>query len=312
MTIHQQKIAAAEVGLKGLFKMVATNAKGERRVVADWFDNLILNAGLDRLGSTTEGVIAGVHVGTGNTPPAVGQTALVNPVAYSGDQPSGARVRGFDSVSNQYVFGRSTYRFAAGTAAGNLAEVGAGWPSGLFSRALIKDGNGDPITVTVLPDETLDVIYELRVYIPSADVTTTVNISGTDYAVVIRARDINDNASNGLWNPFMLWDTGSGVNTSTSISTYAQGPGALGDVLSAPAGTYVGTGTGAFLGSYVPGSFERTYRTTWGLEQGDGPIGAITMGARTGAFKASFTPSIPKDNTKILTIDWKVSFTRRP
>ena len=155
--------------LAGFYKLVATNSKGQTRVVADWFCNLILDAGLNRLG--TGGIIDRISVGSGNSTPTAGQTALDTLVATTTTAVGGG-VNSYDSVGNTYAFSRSTYRFATGVATGNLTEVGAGWSGGLFSRALIKDGGGVPTTVTILSDETLDVIYELRVYVP-ADVVGT-------------------------------------------------------------------------------------------------------------------------------------------
>lgn len=52
-----------------------------------------------------------------------------------------------------------------GVAAGNLSEVGMGWGnSNLWNRALIKDINGNPTTITILSDEYLDVVSEIRIY----------------------------------------------------------------------------------------------------------------------------------------------------
>lgn len=291
--------------LAGFYKLVATNSKGQTRVVADWFANLILDVGLNRLG--TGGIIDRISVGSGNSTPTAGQTSLDTLVATT-TTTVGAAVESYDSVGNSYAFRRSTYRFATGVAAGNLTEVGAGWSGGLFSRALIKDGGGVPTTVTILSDETLDVIYELRVYVP-ADVVGTCVISGVTYNTVMRACKLN---SSSYWGFGLLWAQGM-ATPNMSSTTNAFGVGALGTVLTDPGGTFLNNATStAAVGSYVNNSYERVYRNTYGLSDGAVPFGAMTFLSRMGAYKASFDPPIPKDTTKILTIDWKISWARRP
>ena len=67
--------------------------------------------------------------------------------------------------SPYYRWAKVTWRFGQGVAAGNISEVGLGWGnSNLWNRALIKDANGNPTTITVLSDEYLDVVSEIRDY----------------------------------------------------------------------------------------------------------------------------------------------------
>ncbi|WP_251258216.1 hypothetical protein, partial [Enterobacter hormaechei] len=140
------------------------------------------NAGLDLLGTTDDTyVYTFCRVGSGNTAPAVTDTVLVSQVASSSTQQ--AINNGVDRSGAFYAWVRRTTRFTTGTAAGTLAEVGVSpTTSGpLFSRALILDSGGNPTTITVLPDETLDVTYELRLYPTLTDATGTVDIAGVTY-----------------------------------------------------------------------------------------------------------------------------------
>lgn len=296
-----------DVGLSGRYKLMATNSRGQERIVADWFENLILDSGLNRLG--TGGVFDRIYVGTGNSTPVATQTALDTTLASTTDRRS--YTDGYDSVGSAYAFHRSTFRFGTGEAAGNLTEIGAGWASGLFSRALIKDSGGSPTTVTVLSDETLDVIYELRVYFP-ADVVGTVVISGVTHNIVLRPQQIGYNDANSHWNfQSMLASGMTGTNEALGGHS-AYGPGALGDITLAPGGAYVGYAAGSTVGAYSNNSYERLYRLTFGLTGGSVPFTNISFQSRMGAYKASFDPPIAKDNTKVLTIDWKISWARRP
>jgi len=189
----------AHVGVAGLFKMGITRPDGTRRTVAPWQNNLITDTGMDNFGNS--GATTSLppqysgycRVGTGAVPvPAVGDAALVAHVAEAGALQFEERGVGGDGSAGDpyYKFSRRTYRFGIGIAEGILAEVGAGMALGtgdLTTRSLIKDGNGDPITVTVLFDEILDVTYEFRFYQPVlTDVTGTIVIDSQTFDWVIR------------------------------------------------------------------------------------------------------------------------------
>ena len=149
------------------------------------FDNLILDAGLNRLG--TGGVANCCQVGTGTSAPAVTDTTLqAYLVGTSTIQADSAQ--SYVAGPPAYVTMSRTFRFGTGVAAGNLTEVGVGWATAsgsLFSRARIVDGGGSPTTISVLSDETLDVVYTLRAYVP-ADATGSVTLAGTSYGYTMR------------------------------------------------------------------------------------------------------------------------------
>lgn len=144
------------------FKFMVHKGDGVPTQETGWIKNLVLNAGLDRM--SVGGADDTLFIGSGNSEPNVNQTSLdvqrtstTNKIAHvTGRQLSEAPI---------YHWSRRTYRFNEGQASGNMAEVGLGWGSNnLFNRALIKDAQGQPTTITVLADDFLDVIVELRVY----------------------------------------------------------------------------------------------------------------------------------------------------
>lgn len=104
-------------------------------------------------------------VGTGNSNSVVTQTSL-DTFKASTTTTQGAIEAGIQVTTlPYYMWLRSTYRFGEGVAAGNISEIGLGWANAnLWNRALVKDSNGNPTTITVLADEYLDVITEIRVY----------------------------------------------------------------------------------------------------------------------------------------------------
>lgn len=151
-----------EVGAR--FKLVARKAStGEITRETDWFQNIVLDTGLAQMSS---GVwIDRCCVGTGNSTPVATQTQLdtfkASTTTIQGTVESGVQL----TTLPYYDWLRVTYRFGEGVAAGNISEVGMGWANAnLWNRALIKDNNGNPTTITVLSDEYLDVITEIRVY----------------------------------------------------------------------------------------------------------------------------------------------------
>lgn len=159
-----------------IFKADASGAEveGSRRVAADWFENIITNNGLDFLGGGGgndfgANVLVACRVGTGSTPAAETDNALVSHLA--GTSTVNLTEQGANSVSPYYGWKRRTFRFALGAVVGNVSEVSV-WTAltggTMFSRALVESG-GAPTTITILADEQLDVVYEARAYAQVGD-----------------------------------------------------------------------------------------------------------------------------------------------
>lgn len=148
------------------FKLVARKASTEEITrETEWFKNIVLDTGLNQMSQGTW--IDKVRVGSGNSAPVVSQTQLDNTIASTSTTLSGSTLVSKQTTTPPYYAAANiTFRFAEGVAAGNISEVGCGWGTGLalWNRALVKDLNGDPTTITVLSDEFLDVIVEVRYY----------------------------------------------------------------------------------------------------------------------------------------------------
>lgn len=156
----------AECGVGAVLKLIVRKAETNEIVrETPEFHNIVLTTGLKRMAVNTW--IDRCVVGTGNSTPVSSQVALDNFLASTTAQATGITNDGGIQVTTEpyYWFGRRTWRFAIGVATGNISEVGLGWGnSNLWNRALVKDINGNPTTITVLADEYLDVISEVRVY----------------------------------------------------------------------------------------------------------------------------------------------------
>ena len=305
-------IFPSTLGVAGRFKLTATKVEsGKSRVLADWFDNLILDQGLNRWG--TGAIITACQVGTGNTAPAATQTQLANFLA--GTTSIQSQTTSAQSTPPYYGSRIFTFRFNAGAATGNLSEVGVGWSSAsgnLFSRALILDGGGSPTTITVLSDEILDVSYEFRTYPPDTDSVFSINISGTDYDCVLRAHSVT---SAGHWALVTSAAIGQSVNGNRAYN------GALGAITTGPSGTQDASSS-QVASAYSNNSFQRDFTTTWNLNDGNlsGGISAIGLcdnnggngfGRCGGSYQVSFSPAIPKDASKTLTISHRVQWARK-
>lgn len=296
----------------GYYKLEAIKVKDgkeiSKRVVADWFPNLITNNGLDRMAASDD-ILLYCMVGSGNTAPAFTDSTLVTRIA---SVTLDSQTTGTQTTSPYYCWWRTIYRFATGTAAGNLAEVGVGWTTtAVMSRALILDSEGDPTVVTILSDEILDVVYEYRIYPKEDDVIGTViftgNIGGT-YDWTMRVGYVDDaspmNAA-GYRKPHSM------TNVAYYLLYYARVYNtAMGAITSGPTGTPINIPALSFA-SYVAGTYTITGTISMGVTYGNfTPAGIVTVVFPVGSnmYQIEFDPAIPKTNIDNLsitfTMDW--------
>lgn len=299
-------IALVRPRLAGHFRLTAHKLDGSSRLVAE-FENLILTAGLNRMGTGLIG--SHCQVGTGSTAPAITDTALQSILVASSTIQ--ASTFGYNPSSPYYSYATRTYRFGIGVAAGNLSEVGIGWAASgsLFSRALILDGEGDPTPITILGDEILDVQYELRIYPPETDVTGTVSVGGDDYDYVIRAASVTSTS----WNQFgvsQLLSSSAVVGSPSLQSRFYEG--AIGAITGTPSGTS-GVNQTAASATYGNNSMYRDVTMSATIDQGNFPtgIGAASLGTTAGVYQIGFTPKLTKNNTKTLSLTMRVAWARK-
>lgn len=286
---------------------------GESRELAS-FENLILDSGLNRLG--TGSVIDGACVGTGTTAPANAQTTLASLLRVTNTQQSRVELSGSTSAP-YYAECQIIYRFAAGTATGNLSEVGLGWGTntfantmdGLWCRALIKDSGGSPTTITVLSDEVLDIIYTLQLHPPTSDITGTFNLSGEAYQYTLRPAVVNSRGYPAYWGA-------SGVLYGISAIGDSAFTGGIGSVDSVPSGT-PGYGIAMTKQTYVNNSKTCVFNVTADLNTANlaGGIRSMKFDMAGHCWQAEFSRvsdggTIPKNSTNVLTFPFWVSWDR--
>ena len=308
------------MGLDGLYQLEKRRKLGvdeagndilsEPQIIVPWFGNLITDAGLDLLGSSTADNLAYCRLGTGTTAPAVTDTALEAQAGYS----NSPGVGGASGVSEDgtYLYRRVSVRFAAGSVDGvELTEIGmaatGNGAANLFSRTLIKDEIGSPIPILLSPEEVLDGVYELRAYINLADVVVETVIDGAPATVTIRKHGA---LTNDAWLKFASvlgispWRYFDASNRRTAYCV-ENAPA----VASVPG--WVGAGYLAPVRSYVPGSNELKLTLSVGLTSSNFAtgIGALVFStadiggaALNGCWSWGFNPKLNKDNSRTASI----------
>lgn len=235
----------------------------------------------DALTVTNLGIRACV-VGEGTTTPAESNTTLVSYKANTTTLQAFATA--FNAtVSPRYVAKSYTFRFGEGVAAGNITEVGTvpssftgtlNASSPVMSRALVKDSGGTPITMAVLSDEFLDVVFKMTWYVPE-DVTGSVSIAvrgvATPFNYTLRALGMIADLLRPAWDTQQIGccpgefvafgsDFDPGANTTSTLQAYTADPATL-----------IATGsnrvTSVSAPAYVPGSKNRTFKFVFGLTQ---------------------------------------------
>lgn len=279
--------------VQAIFKFEVSKPNSDNIVKESaWFKNIVLDQGLQQLGYT--GVIGVCRVGSGSSTPDKAQTALDNQVASTGQVESESN--GVNSIGG-YVWVRRKFRFGTGSAAGNLTEVGVGWAATgntLFNRALIRDTENNPTTVTVLSDEVLDVTVELRAYVSLLPTTSSVTISDVRYNLKIQAVL---EAKSSLFQNAYYCDGATGYS------------GAITGSSNRPSGAIDGFGV-TNLG-YNPGSLKKRFDIYWGLTQGNAaPLKTIVSSTPYCTFQVEIDPPIPKTAETVFKLTQEVSWGR--
>lgn len=308
------------IGLEGIFNFKLTNTKtGEIREYE--FKNLILNSGIDYYMTSSNWFISGCILGSSSVPPVATDTTITNILGTSTTLQASGAGGSNTTVLPYYTSYYWTYRFIEGVATGNISQVAMTYGSvnaanntytGLFSKALVKDGNGTPITITKLADEVLDVTYTLRMYAPELDVTGTTTISGVNYDYIVRAANAGS------------WSLGSGA--ASSVYTAKAYTGTIGTELGTPSGSSGDAATKTFA-TYVVGTHTRTATIFWDLNNGNlsGGIRSVYLSFGNNNYGAGIyfqiqytanpahpdtTVTIPKDATKRLTLKYQFTVGR--
>ena len=258
----------ANMGMAGEFRVVVKRADGSTKIDTGYQKNLILNQGLDFFGSSNRGsMMEYCVIGSGNSQPVYTQNKL--DTAVSG-------VIG-DDYSTKYDYNASTdgslyktnkvrkysFRWLSNV---NISELGLASTYSntstyfLCTRALIKDSQGNPTTITVLSDEQLDIYYKLWAVYDTTDKTGQINLLdgvGGSIAYNYKTRLANvglssrfaDNIGFAMETRLMYWElrTSEPVDITSDPTTYSS---------------YPNSSYPPVASSYTNSSYKRTYTYT--------------------------------------------------
>ncbi len=312
----------ANVGIGAVFKLIVRKADTDEIVrETPEFHNLVLNTGLAQMAVGTW--INRCCVGTGNSVPVPTQVSLDSFLASTTTEAAGTSNTGGIQVTTEpfYWFGRITWRFAVGVATGNISEIGLGWGNAtLWNRALVKDTAGNPTTITVLADEYLDVISEVRVYpktsTGSFNVVDKVGavISAHTYKAVPKMFANNAGFYSGLVNYFAGYETGSaifGIGDTALVETPTTPITALWATRTLTSNVYSGnTLTSKMIISSSDANFPSGVHRTFATALGGLMCGAgsnLSIGNTCG-YKWEVTPPIPKNAETVLTYSFTLAW----
>jgi hypothetical protein len=305
-----------KVALSGEYRLVIN--RGGLEIDTGWFKNVILNQGLDQLGTAGANVLLGyARVGTGTSTPNATNTTLEAQVAVSESGPANTTVLNSGAASYTTLT-TYQYTFTQGSVTGNISEVGVGWATTgatLFSRARIVDGSGTPTTITLTSIDQLTIYYRLNASQPLTDTTSSVTISSTSYPYTIRTAQ----AASFCYSTatFYYADAFTKLNSTSGVTVYGN-DATLGAITGTLSGTIIGSaGAGGFsftYPAYTPGTYYRdsTFSIAPGYANDVGGIGGMTL--QWGQYGSSlqnqivFSTPIPKTNTQVLTLTQRFSW----
>lgn len=280
--------------VSGRFKMVVRKPCGGKRSATAEFDNLILDSGLRYLLDGKDKMLRFCIVGASSLAEQPSDTSMPQKISAaiantttsaSGDAEAPGRV-----VQVFYAF------FRAGQATGVIAEVGMSpvatpSPSSpLFSRTLVRDRAGRPTTLTVAPDEELEVYYELSAQTDPEGQPFSLTLSSGTHTGIVRPQAVRvSNAGATLAN---------GSVCKPAYSVFSGPSARISSSDDSPYGTRTRLGTGS-TATRTP-SENLTHRdVTYVLDKTEGnhPEGFAAMSVGQLCFtelQISFDPPIPK------------------
>lgn len=303
--------------------MINTKLKGKYRIIVDrangmqedsgWFDNLILNNGLNAIGiNRTSGsyLYGWCSVGTGTNPPNVNQTWLQNFLAIQAA--SGSPSATNSGAPNYFSTQTFTYNFSVGAVVGTITEIGVGWSNStntLFSRSLIPS----PISLTVF--DTLRVFYKIEIYPETTDSLGSLVLGSTNVNYTIRRVEIN-NFREGLAPSIFSGARGylqprSGMSLVSIASSPNGSPFSGTPIFSAPS-TPVYTSDSYYLDKEFVLS-TGTLSNISGLYYTSSGMTSTTAGSpdvRGGAYQIILSPAITKGSAQVLRFTIRTSWGR--
>lgn len=315
----------------GRFKLNVRKQKDDTLVRRMSFDNLITDAGLEMMNSNSGrdgGVMTFCHIGASSQQPSYSDTTLISWIRANRSRGSVAHEPFAAPGGAAGTRSTANYRFSPLNSGSGItiSEIGVSFESSstasMFSRTLIKDEQGDTTTITILPDEYLDVEYTLTFTAANIETFSTLNIRGETIEVSIKRYDfspgttlirtLNGFCYSGPRPTVWLWNK-SPVFEHFPVGRSRPGTGWI----SLPNNQ---TPYSVYWAAYVSGSHERSIKIRLDPQIGNSDTGIsgmtidhVSWGTYSyyiGYFQIKFDPPIKKTAEDVLTLEFKFSWGR--
>ncbi len=304
--VRQNAVALVNAYMSGRYKCVVRKISDiDNATQVLEFSNLITDIGLERWGSDSIGNKC--FIGSGSTPPTVNDTALVAQLASSTATVDLTTWKAY-SAAERWTEATIVYRFSPGVTLNSIAEVGVGWVGGLWSRALIRDQNGNPITIQLLSDEVLDVYYTLRIQFPE-DASGSITIDGVAYDWILRPAELANWPDSRYTYFYYPFSTGGDAKASTAEITQPN---------TAPG--WSGSSSSTTVVPYVTSSRKRTMTFKFDLNDANFNIKSVilrpgsgsypTTAWQLGFYQGGVSVGVPKVSSKRFSLTFDFSWGR--
>ena len=307
------------MGMAGEFRAVVKRADGSTKIDTGYQKNLILNQGLDFFGGVNGSyMMAYCVIGSGNSQPVYTQNKLDTAVlGVSGANYSTKYDYNASTDGSLYKTNRVRKYSFSGLSNVNISELGLASTYSntstyfLCTRALIKDSQGNPTTITVLSGEILEIYYKLWAVYDTTDKTGTLNLldgvgGSIAYNWKVRLALVTDNLSYTSRLGYVL------TFVSNRFTTFNTGD--LTAITTSPSGSELNF-LSDNLKPYVANSYKRVIETPLTVSEENKAIRSYTLSTSMGTYQIRFgsvanDSPINKTNTQTLSIPVEVSWGR--
>lgn len=250
-----------------------------------------------------------MFVGAGTTPVLASQTQLVNQVGNSEYMFSNMTVNDNLKIGSDYIASTTGIaKWSVGSIVGNISEIGTrlGSPIGstIDSRALIVDSQGNPTTITLTSNDKLEISYTLKYIIPIQQHISTVDFLGVTTTCTLERLGVLDKNKNNLSSAFayllsnsVYWSDSQPLYNNPEVNPSFTFTASVGRTYSSPS----------------IGVRRLTIFCDLNDMNNSGEIEYICISSsqsHESFLGLHFSPKIPKDSTKTLTLNFDFTLTR--
>ena len=319
----------ANMGVTGEFRVVVKRADGSTKIDTGYQKNLILNQGLDFFGGNNgTDMMAYCVIGSGNSQPSYTQNKLDTAVlGVSGTEYSTKYDYNASTDGNLYKTNRVRKYSFTGLNNVNISELGLASTYNntttyfLCTRALIKDSQGNPTTITVLSGEVLEIYYKLWSVYDVTDKTGTLNLldgigGSVSYNYTARLAGVGGTNMGGSAKYGVI--VGASLYYASGNNTHYLANGDIGTIQNSPSGSVVAVAGDAVqlpMAAYTNGSYKRSATWNLGVASANGNVRSALIYTSMGFYQIRFgsvvnDSPIVKKNTQTLSIPFELSWGR--